>query len=858
MPNFQKKICLYTAAVCVSILAHHPVRAECQIEINNQLGITGYFKTAKIFQASPVFWKAPWEWVSPGLKEDPKKGSVRRYSSRNSKAPFSWKASVMQQPQKLVIDTQLTVKQPVKLRGAYAFKMRGNDGQITKTQLAKTRDEARIYLPGTQQAVTVTFDPPLKRLSYERGNPQEFRAGFIAPDEIAEDSSQKISIALPSGCRIRKPIAEKLQAQDKSGWLPSLMDAQSAPVDLSFLNAADVPAGKRGRVERRGDRLVFKDNTTARFWGTNITANALFRTPKKEIQNQAKRLSKLGFNLVRLHHHDSPWVNPNIFGDRNKRESTRALDPVALDAIDHWIAALKAEGIYIWLDIHVERPHALGDDIADFDELKKTKQSESTAKGYMYVNESMQARWREFTRQYLEHVNGQTGLAYKDDPAIIAVLLTNENDLTHHFGNALLQDKNVPAHTKRYLAKSKAFAQRHGLNANETWRSWQFGPSKLLLSDLEREFNQMAIGHVRSLGYRGLIATTNSWGGMSLAGHPSLTIGDLIDVHSYDNSDFLNADPRAKSNSIHWISAGQVHDYPLSVTEWNISPFPAYDRSALPLFVAGMGAFQQWDALMQYAYTQRPANRVGRPDNWQLINDTAMLAQMPAAALLYRRGDAAPAKQTYVFAPSQEDMFYNKITPATSAALRTLPEQHGLRIAMPKTPSLPWLQPSIPRPGEVVFSNASRSFLSKTATQITSDTREISRDWQQGHLTIDTDRTQSFAGWIGGIRRSTQDVTFNVETPFASTSVQSLGSKPIRDSDEILISLAAQAGQSPVNRLWLSQPVEGEIIITAPPGLTLYSLSKTGRRKSLKTPYQDGRYEIDLAARKTWWYILAP
>lgn len=762
----------------------------------------------------------------------------------------------MQQPQQLVIDTQLTAKQPIKLRGAFAFKMRGTDGQVTKTQLSKDLDKAQIYLPETQEAITVLFDPPLRGLSYERGNSQEFRAGFLDPNEFATDSSQKISIDLPSSCKIRKTLAEKLGRQDKSKWLPSIMDAQSAPVDLSFLNAADVPAGKRGRLKNRGDSLVFQDGTQARFWGTNITANALFRTPEDAIKKQAKRLAQLGFNLVRIHHHDSNWVNPNIFGDRKKRSSTRVLDPEALEAIDQWIAALKAEGIYIWLDIHVQRPHVQGDDISDFAELQKNKRSESTAKGFIYVNDSMQARWREFTKQYLDHVNGQTGIAYKDDPAIIAVLLTNENDLTHHFGNALLQDKNVPAHTKRYLVKSKAFARRAELNANETWRSWLFGASKLFLSDLEKDFNQMAISHVRALGYDGLIATTNSWGGMSLAGHPSLTLGDLIDVHSYDGSGFLSADPRAKASTVHWISAGQVHNFPLSVTEWNISPFPAYDRGALPIYIAGMGAFQQWDALMQYAYTQRPTNRVGRPDNWELINDSAMLAQMPAAALIYRRGDVAPAQQTYVFTPSQKDMFYTKITAATSVALRTLPEQHGLRIAMPKTPSLPWLSRSIPRSGEVTFSSPRRSFISKKVTKVTSDTREISRDWQQGHLSIDTDRTQSFSGWIGGAIHAAQDVTFNVETPFASVAVQSLSTDPIRTAKQILISLSAQAGQSPVNRLWLSQPVEGSVTIAAPPGLTLYSLSKNGRRKALKTPYEDGRYTINLSARKTWWYML--
>ena len=91
---------------------------------------------------------------------------------------------------------------------------------------------------------------------------------------------------------------------------------------------------------------------------------------------------------------------------------------------------------------------------------------------------------KRFAEQYLTHVNEYTGLAYKDDPAIAAVLLTNENDLTQHYGNALMPNKDVPRHSERYMEAAKAFAKQYDLPTDLTWRAWEHGPSKLFLNDL--------------------------------------------------------------------------------------------------------------------------------------------------------------------------------------------------------------------------------------------------------------------------------------------------------------------------------------------------------------------------------------
>ena len=341
--------------------------------------------------------------------------------------------------------------------------------------------------------------------------------------------------------------------------------------NLSFLN--EKPAGKHGFVKAKGDSLVFADGTPARFWGANLTAYTLFGNSREATCQQAKRLSALGFNLVRLHHHDSTWVNPNIFGNSKSVKDTQRINAEMQDRIDTWIKCLKDEGIYVWLDLHVGRGFKADDNIYGFDEIRKGKEF-AELKGYNYVNITIQQAMKRFAEAYVTHVNPHTGLAYKDEPAIMAMQITNENDITNHFGNSLLPDKNVPQHNRLYMGEAKAFSRLHNLPEDKVWRSWEHGPSKLFLNDMERRFNVEMIDHLRKLGVKVPIATTNTWGANPLSSLPALTSGDIIDAHSYGGIGQLEKNPLFASGLIHWIGAAQVAGKPLTVTEWNAEPFP--------------------------------------------------------------------------------------------------------------------------------------------------------------------------------------------------------------------------------------------------------------------------------------------
>jgi hypothetical protein len=703
--------------------------------------------------------------------------------------------------------------------------------------------------------VEMRFDPPVATVYFEQGQKSEIRA-FFYKDAVPQGRRSFVAtLTISNDAVIIPTVAERFGLENESAWPVNVLDWTRAPVDLSFLNAPEKPAGKHGFLNVAKDRMVFADGTPARFWGTNVGAYSLFSTLSHEaVKRQARRLSELGFNLVRLHHIDSDWVRPNVF--INGASNTQKLDDASLDRLDWWIKCLEDEGIYIWFDLHDGRQLKSGDRIDDFAEISKGKPA-ADLMGYNYVNTSIQEAMQRFNESYVNHVNRYVGLRYKDDPAVIAVLVTNENDVTYHFGNALLPDKNVPHETALYMAQAEAFAAEKGLPKDETWRSWEQGSSKLFLNDLEHKFNVKMIGQLRSLGVKSPIVTTSTWGGNPLSSLPSLTDGDIVDAHSYADVGALEANPLYTPNLIDWIAAAQIIDHPLSVTEWNADPFPVPDRHVLPLYVAGAADFQGWGALMQFAYSQEPLDHPGKVGNWEASTDPALIATLPAAALLYRRHDVQEARTSYVFAPSSEQLFDHLISPGNAIALRTAAEKGKLRIALPAVRELPWLKASqIPQNAKVI-TDPQQALIASNADEAISDTGELRRNWEQGTNVIDTPRTQAAMGWIGGKTISLSDVDVDVTTRNATVAVQSLDNDPIKTSAALMISLGARSVPDASDTTFRSEPVVGHLTIRAKSGLKLYKRNRAQAQIEIPASYADGRYRIELGPDVgTYWLFM--
>lgn len=647
-------------------------------------------------------------------------------------------------------------------------------------------DGAGVRWPvGDGETVTVRFEPPLPRLFFEQGRPTQIRAHLLGPDTEPGTHVVTMRVELPAGGAVEASLAERYAA-GTAPWFPATFDWDAVPVDLRRLNDGHRPAGVHGRIEVRGDRLVFADGTPARLWGTNVVAYSLYHADRETVAAQARRLAALGFNLVRIHHHDSHWVEPNVFvaGGRD----TQALSDDALARLDWWIKCLQDEGIYVWLDLHVGRHLREGDDVPGFEELAI---HEGELKGFNYVSPRIEALMQDFARRYLARSNRFTGRRYADDPGVVGVLVTNENDITHHFGNLMNEGTGAPKHRERLEALVEPFARAHGLPLDAAMQPWAHGPAKVVMNELEARFHLRAREHLRSLGLRAPLATTSFWGDDPMASLPALTVGDVIDVHGYDGEGSLDVDPRTGANFIARMAAGRVEGMPMTITEWNLLP-PVRDRFVGPVWLAAVAALQGWDAPMHYCYSSTTLPPPDRLFDGMGLIDPATVALMPAAALIYREGHVEPARERYRVVLDREHLYDREMGAHKSAAIRTLAEQSRVEIALPDLPELDWDAPRAAAPGAIEVTDLDHSFLAADATAVVSDTGQIRREFGVGIGSVDTPKSQAAYGWIGGRTVTLGDVTLAIDTPKATVAVSALDGRPIRQSKDLLVSVVAQ------------------------------------------------------------------
>jgi len=652
-------------------------------------------------------------------------------------------------------------------------------------------------------------------------------------------------------------------------WMAGTLEWDRWPVDVSWLNDGERPAGKHGKLAARDGQLVFEDGTVARFWGANVTGRALFQSSREAVAVQVRRLAALGYNLVRIHHHDSDWVHPNVF---QPGPTTQQLDPAALESIDWWIKCLKDQGIYVWLDLQVGRRFRAGDGIPGFDELAREG---GDGRGYDFVDGRVERLMQAFADQYLGHRSPFTGLAAKDDPAVAVILLTNEDDLTTHFGGRLLPSARNPLHQAMFEGAATAFAREARLPLPQSLRIWEPGPAKIVSNELEARFFRRGIAHLRGLGVTVPIATTSYWGDEDLSALPSLAVGDLVDVHSYGEPDALSADPRRAPNFISWIGAARIAGKPLAISEWNVE-FPKNDRFTAPLYLASIADLQGWEAPLIFAYAEQALVPPTTIPVYSTGLDPALTALIPAAAVMFRRHDVQQARRTYRFAPSRAALYDSRLSPASSVTLRTLVEQSRLVVAPPDLPELTWDGAAPAAPSDITVTAVNQDFLPAGVDgvdKIRSDTGELERNWKLGVQTIDTPRSQAAAGRIGGRDIHLRDVVLRIVTPQATVALTSLDDQPLSTSGKILLTVVARVAPSERGKLpFLAEPVAGSISLrSSRPALSMTPLSpralpaqaapedaaKFGRPIALERA--DGRYAISLpSGLPTHWFLLAP
>ncbi|HOL75814.1 MAG TPA: hypothetical protein PKY35_02195, partial [Candidatus Hydrogenedentes bacterium] len=413
-----------------------------------------------------VFWGRDWKWADCRIAGSTMQQGSYDVSGRVNDLGISIRAKIINEPENVLrYDFEFNAERSLAdiMGGGLEFRLALSSSQLPKPlrNPELLDDRGWRWFLTNDKCIEVTFSPSLAKCYFEAGNPSTIRCLLLGSQVEAGTHHFVMKVSGPSGARFSPSVAERYAKQDLGTWNKAVLDSRHFPIDISFLNEA--PAGKHGFLKVSGDSFVFEDGTPARFWGCNLAAYALF-VDKTTIEEQARRIAKMGFNLVRIHHHDSiSWVDPSVID--KSRDDTRYLDSRGMDCLDYWISCLKEQGVYIWLDLHVGRILKAGDNavtkngIPGFDEIRR---QEGKLNGFCYFNPTVQELMKEFNERYLTHTNPYTGLAYVDDPAVAMMLVTNENDLTQHFGNLMLADKNNPVHRRLFLECLNSFCRKTG------------------------------------------------------------------------------------------------------------------------------------------------------------------------------------------------------------------------------------------------------------------------------------------------------------------------------------------------------------------------------------------------------------
>jgi hypothetical protein len=205
---------------------------------------------------------------------------------------------------------------------------------------------------------------------------------------------------------------------------------QGAP-DFSFLNQPLTPAD---RVFVR-DQRFFKvgpdltpftdDDQRVTFFGVNLAFRANF-PDERDAARIARRLRRLGVNLVRLHHLDTqPDSLPANAGSVLLAAPFPTFNDIALARLRKFIEALAAEGIYVNLNLHVGYTFDPSRD--GVPPLPDGRRMPNQSKPLHMVHPRMIEAQAEFARRLI------TALELKDHPALAMVEINNESSLLWHW-----------------------------------------------------------------------------------------------------------------------------------------------------------------------------------------------------------------------------------------------------------------------------------------------------------------------------------------------------------------------------------------------------------------------------------------
>lgn len=568
-----------------------------------------------------------------------------------------------------------------------------------------------------------------------------------------------------------------------STYIPFPAYYDDVPLDLSFVYKNEKPAGRHGFLEADGASFVFEDGTPGRFWGTNFNGGANF--PEFDYSEKvARRLSKIGVNIVRFHQLDAEWDTPNLFSFSNGKrcDKTTELDTESMKRLDYLIFCLKEQGIYVYIDIFTYRKFKTGDGVENAPALA------DAAKPYSGYNRRLIELQKKLAYDIWNHYNPYTDLYYKDDPVFVMCEVVNESDL---FSRSI----STEPYLSEFRELFKVWLAEKGINLDAYTCDVNGGDESLIQFkiELQEKYYTEMTGYMKKIGVKIPLTGTN-WS-INKACAKTQLITDFTDSHVYyydwrwgefKKSCMNKAITETPDCGFGMLSTMRVADKPFFVSEWDM-PWPNEYRAESPLLFAAVGSFQGWSGftIHTYAYNARlmymnilgkevSSDTIGnvpyREGIFSTWNDPAKFGLFYHAALITRRGDVpVSCKLTKINT--------ERMSGSGGAAFTASSEQN--RIACSYN-------------GEGADENTPLTDID--SGEVRSDNGCLYRSWRKRYGTIDTDRTKCAYGFLGENGKiQLEGMSFECTTDFAVLALSSLTDTPLCETDNILFTAVGRA-----------------------------------------------------------------
>ncbi len=632
-------------------------------------------------------------------------------------------------------------------------------------------------------------------------------------------------------------------------WAFSHKENQFGPealLDLRHMN--EKIAGEKGWVGKTpdGNGFTLGDGTPVKFWGSTWYARRWEDQPEvfdfEAYRRHARWLAKLGVNMS-LHFMNCASKEPGA--------KPEEVDEAEFTKTWRIAAACRENGIYTVLNPFSTIGTFNGVDLSQWGIAGYSGKGELNTKGskpfgVLFFNGIITDAFKRYTRKLLTEPNPHTGIAVKDDPSVMGLLLQGEDGLffftvnqiaepqmkeLERIYNAWLKDRygdGVPwkAATikgdepeRGHYALDSIHALRNETLPADGDKARRHADQTRFYAEVMRNWNEAMTRFVKDeLGFKGLILPSN-WrtannATLVDAERWSYLPGDVMPrtefVHPihypkiktfsymFSEGDFFMS--RTMLQKQYWAPphAGlcglpfafkHVKGYPSLLTAMSWFQ-PSRFRAEGPWIIAAYGALTGLDAMnwecsgMSVEYE----NSIGIKCRISIHGEQPVVPiGYPAAAILFRKGYVKEAAPVLEEKRSLDEVFARK----RAAAVEPYYTAHGEG----ESNYIPfWKGPTYTEYAESESSVTGGEHPEPPDGIIRSATGELMVDILNGLSRMDAPKAQGAVGFLGKAGRiALSDITLESKNEFISVLVVPMDDKPLAQSEQVLLQTVTEA-----------------------------------------------------------------